>query len=317
MSEIAIRPHEGNYAAVAVPQPGQDQAIARLAEWARAADAAYQVANRLVSTKFAPVQYRGKPDEATAAILAGAEVGLSPTAALRAFDDIQGTPAPKAVTLRAIVQAQGHDVRIDESTPERAAVSARRKGDTQWQTSTWTIDRARAMGLLGKDQWKKQPGAMLVARATAEVCRWVASDAIMGMPYTSEEIRDEGPGFEGRPEPRRVTAAEILDQDPTPAADPAPAAETPARSTAAQLIGLVRMATSLDALKRLEPAALAVPIDDPDLESLRVEWVRRTAHLKTAAQAATPVVDETGGADPDSDESWPETAEPSDAGQVQ
>ncbi len=37
-----------------------------------------------------------------------------------------------------------------------------------WQTSVWTIERAQQMGLLGKDQWKKQPDAMLVARATSE-----------------------------------------------------------------------------------------------------------------------------------------------------
>lgn len=205
---MVVRP-ENPPTALDIPA-SQDQAIARLMEWAQAADAAYLMAQKLCGTQFAPVAYRGKPEEATAAILAGAEVGLSPMAALRAFDNIQGTPAPKAITLRAIVQAAGHHIRIDESTETVAVVSGRRAGDTEWQTSTWTMQRANQMGLTGKDQWKKQPAAMLIARATAEVCRWVASDAIMGMPYSAEEIRDDGGAFEGRPLPRRVTAAEIL-----------------------------------------------------------------------------------------------------------
>jgi hypothetical protein len=214
MTDIAIR----NGAAVDI-QPGQDQAVARLAEWAQVADAAYAMATKLVGTSFAPQAYRGKPEEATAAILAGAEVGLAPMAALRAFDNIQGTPAPKAITLRAIVQAQGHDIRIDESTPVLASVSGRRKDGADWQTSTWTIERAEQMGLTTKAQWKQQPAAMLVARATAEVCRWVASDAIMGMPYSAEEVRDEGDGFQPRPRAQRVTAAEILGTTDTPDGD--------------------------------------------------------------------------------------------------
>lgn len=224
---IAIQSAANNHAALDIAVPTQDQAIARLAEWAKAAQAAAAMATDLVRTSFVPAAYRNKPEEATAAILAGAEVGLSPMAALRAFDNIQGTPAPKAITLRAIVQAHGHKIRIDESTPTRAVVSGLTKGDSQWQTSTWTIERATQAGYVAKNpNYKTKSAEMLVARATAEVCRWVASDAIMGMPYTAEEIRDEGPGYEPRPAARRVTAAEVLASAPisaVPATDPADA----------------------------------------------------------------------------------------------
>jgi hypothetical protein len=229
---MAVRPDHNNNA-LAIAPPSQDQAIARLVEWAQAANAAYEVATKLCGTQFAPVAYRGKPEEATAAILAGAEVGLSPMAALRAFDNIQGTPAPKAITLRAITQAHGHKIRIDESTPTKAVVSGLTKGDTVWQTSTWTIERAREMGLTGKDQWKKQPAAMLIARATAEVCRWIAADAIMGMPYSAEEIYDSEGSFEARPAARRVTAAEILASKPISAQPANDADEPPADEAAA------------------------------------------------------------------------------------
>jgi hypothetical protein len=208
MTELAIR----NDAELADSQPfGQDQSIARLAEWAKVAGAVHTLATGLCETQFVPKAYFKKPMEASAAILAGAEVGLSPMGALRAFDNIQGTPAPKAVTLRAIVQGCGHRVKIVESTPTRAVVSALRRGETEWQTSTWDLDRASQMDLLGKDQWKKQPQAMLVARATAEVCRWIASDAIMGMPYTAEEIRDGEHADQGSELPQVVQRASVAD----------------------------------------------------------------------------------------------------------
>jgi hypothetical protein len=190
----------------------------RLTRWVEQARAVQQIAEGICSTSFAPAAYRGKPAEATAAILAGAELGFDPMASLRAFDNIQGVPAPKAITLRAVVQGAGHQVVIVESTPERAVVRGLRRGETEWQASTWDIGRAGMMGLLDKTKdpsrnpWLLQPAAMLVARATAEVCRWIASDAIMGMPYAAEEIGDQ-PHVEVRPIARKVTLAD-LDGEP-------------------------------------------------------------------------------------------------------
>ncbi|MDT5119286.1 MAG: hypothetical protein QOE30_5025, partial [Mycobacterium sp.] len=92
--------------------------------------------------------------------------------------------------------------------PERAVVDGRRRGDTEWQTSIWTIERAKLMPQYEKNpNYKHNPAAMLVARATAEVCRWIGSDAIMGMPYAAEEY--DGPEVEARPAVRRLTAADL------------------------------------------------------------------------------------------------------------
>jgi hypothetical protein len=82
-----------------------------------------------------------------------------------------------------------------------------RRGDTEWQTVTWTIDRAKDLGLTGKENWKKQPQAMLLARATSELARLIAADAILGIGYTVEEIADGGPVEQ--------KAAETVDATPT------------------------------------------------------------------------------------------------------
>lgn len=187
MTELAIRTDASPMAAVA---SYQDAAVHRLGEWARSADAAYTVAERLVQSSFVPSSFQRKPVEAAAAILAGAEVGLSPMAALRSFDVIQGQAAPRAITLRAIVQSFGHEIEMVESTATRCKMRGKRRGSQQWQTVTWTIDRAKDLALTGKDNWKKQPQAMLVARATSELARLIAADAILGIGYAAEEIVD-------------------------------------------------------------------------------------------------------------------------------
>lgn len=168
----------------------QTQAVARLADWAQSAQAAHSVATSLVQTSFVPEQFRNKPHEATAAILAGAEVGLSPMASLKSFDIIQGTAAPRALTLRAIVQSQGHEMLMDESTATRCKMRGKRRGSSEWVNVVWTMDRAKALGVTNKANWQKQPQAMLVARASGELARLIAADAILGIGYSIEEIAD-------------------------------------------------------------------------------------------------------------------------------
>jgi hypothetical protein len=182
-----------------IPQlvTAQDVAVRRLAEWARSAEAAHHIAETLVRTSFVPEAFRNKPGEATAAILAGLEVGLQPMAALRSFDVIQGQAAPRALTLRAVVQSAGHSIELEESTATTCKMRGRRAGTHTWQTVRWTTDRARSLNLLGKQNWKLQPQAMLVARATSELCRLIAADAILGIGYTIEELADgTGAGIE-------------------------------------------------------------------------------------------------------------------------
>lgn len=192
----------------------QDVAVRRLGEWAQSAEAAHRVAEQLVKTSFVPEGFRGKPYEATAAILAGLEVGLSPMAALRSFDVIQGTAAPRALTLRAVVQSHGHEIELVESTASRCKMRGRRAGAHTWTNVDWTMDRARSLGVAGKANWKSQPQAMLVARATSELARLIAADAILGIGYSAEEIADgAGAGVEL---PMTIAPTDESTEAPTP-----------------------------------------------------------------------------------------------------
>lgn len=188
-NEIAQRDEQQAVATTQQPSaPAPTAGSTALMQWAQEADLAYQMAQKLAATSFVPQSLRGKPGDITAAILAGAELGLKPMATLKSIDVIQGTPALRAHAMRAVVQKQGHEIELVESTPEKCVMRGRRKGSDTWQTVEWTTARASQLGLLNKPEWKKQPQTMLVARATGELCRLIASDALHGMPYVSEEL---------------------------------------------------------------------------------------------------------------------------------
>lgn len=183
MTEIATR----DETAVATSAPQTPQRQTELMEWVESARQANLVAQSLANTSFAGA-YRGKPDEITAAILTGQELGLQPMTSLKSIDVIQGQPALRAHAMRAILQSQGHEIELVQSSDTACTMRGRRKGAENWQTVEWDIPRAQKLGLLGKDQWKKQPKTMLIARATGEICRLTASDALHGMPYAQEEL---------------------------------------------------------------------------------------------------------------------------------
>jgi hypothetical protein len=220
-------------------------AAVTLRGWLAEAEAAAGIARQLVGTPFIPDslcrwhrdERTGKPvaldvdgtiATAAAALLAGQELGFGPMASLRSIDVIKGTPALRAIALRALVQQHGHDIWVVFSNTTRAVVRARREGG-EVQEVTWTLDRAKGAGLYpGREdsQWRRNPAAMLVARATAEVARWVAADSILGIPYIAEELADEP--LNGPLLPADVTGDEAEGEEGKPKAKPR--AKAPART---------------------------------------------------------------------------------------
>ncbi len=245
------------------PARGQrDSAAVSLRGWALEAEAAAGIARALAPTPFVPdglrrwlnpqerdpakrqLDFEGTVATVTAVLLAGQELEFGPMASLRAITIIKGTVALYAVACRAILQRNGHDILVKESTDFRAIVDARRAGSDVWQRSIWDLDRAKVAGLYPghpDGNWRKQPKAMMVARATAEASRWVASDAMLGLPMIVEEIEDtergellalppgqadangQDPQAEA-PEPKRTAARKprkpASPQVPPPAASP-------------------------------------------------------------------------------------------------
>ena len=162
-----------------------------LHEWAANLQAAHTIGSALCGTSFAPAHFRGKPDEAAAAILYGSEVGFTPTQALQNLYVIGGKPALYARPMVAIVQAAGHEVWTVEKSDESVTVSGRRRGSEHVITETWTIARAQRAGYTNNKKYQTDPQAMLYARAASDVCRQIAADALAGMAYSVEELQLE------------------------------------------------------------------------------------------------------------------------------
>lgn len=211
MTDLAIPETANSPAVPVVAQAAPALVQSSLAAWAQEADIAYKLANQLANTSFIPATMRGNVGNITACLLAGSELGLSPIAALKSMDVIHGVPGLRAHAMRALLQREGHEIELLESSDTVCRMRGRRKGAENWQESVWTIARAQLAGYVKKNaMYQTQPANMLIARATGEVARLVASDAIHGVPYTAEELRDSQPRLTAVQAGAPVTAAEIL-----------------------------------------------------------------------------------------------------------
>jgi hypothetical protein len=204
-----------------------------LVQWGAAARSAYELATGLCKTQFVPENFRGKPQEAMAAIIAGAEVGLSPMQALQSTFVIGGRPAYYARTMVALTQSHGHEVWTKELTPTRAVVCGRRKDSDNTETVTVTLEQARKAGWTRNKKYDTEPEAMLYARAASAVCRRIAADALLGIPYSAEELADEAEASKGQTT-RKVSRAKALVEAAEPAAIEPPALPEPTDDPAGQ-----------------------------------------------------------------------------------
>lgn len=275
-TEIAHRDEQNTVATTQAPPANP------LMEWVESARQANLVAQSLAGTSFAGA-YRGKPDEITAAILTGQELGLQPMTALKSIDVIQGQPALRAHAMRAIVQHQGHEIELVESDDVHCIMRGRRKGAEAWQTAVWDIPRVTRMGLLGKDQWKKQPKTMLIARATGEICRLIASDALHGLPYAAEEIDGYVHG-EVAPAKAPLSVAAITAPTPEPSVAAVPdvvdADTDDDHAAAVQELRDFGREQGVDDVDLLAYEALGAPVDHVSAQAIR----DLVAKLRTAAQ---------------------------------
>jgi len=182
-------------------QPIQPGALGQLMAHAQAMATAKQLADALCETELVPATYRGKPGNGAAAILYGAELGLNPIQSLQQIFVVHGAPAIYARTAVALVKSRaGIVVQTVMSTDDSVTVSAADPVTGQAETATWDIARAERAGYTSNKKYQTNPQEMLYAKAAMEVCRKIAPDVLLGIPYSREELELEAP----QPEPRKV-----------------------------------------------------------------------------------------------------------------
>lgn len=268
-------------------QPALHSAPSALVAWADAASAAHRLAVPLCRTQFVPAHFKDNEDAATAAILFGAEAGLSPLQALQGIYVIGGKPAMYARTMLAVTLAAGHEVMTEESTDVRAVVKARRKGSSHVETVVVTIDQAKRAGWTSNKKYQTEPAAMLLARAQSQACRRVAPDALLGMAYSAEElIEDRGADL---PQVRRTARRRTEPAAPVEAVEPALDAPTSAVDAAApHAADVVDAEPSFDDApvdaEVVEEPDTGEAITDPQLKKVNA-MLREAGHDRASALA--------------------------------
>ena len=171
-----------------IPAQPEDPTGGRLVAWAEGLAAASRIGTALCATSFVPAHFRGKPNEAAAAILYGDEIGFTPTQALQNLYVINGKPALYARAMVALVQSKGHSVWTVSKADDAVTVAGQRRGSEHVVTETWDTARAQRAGYASNKKYQTDPQAMLYARAASDVCRQVAADALAGIGYSVEEM---------------------------------------------------------------------------------------------------------------------------------
>ena len=205
-------------------------AVAMLREHAELMSMAYDLADKMCQTKLVPTRFFRKPEDGTAAILYGLELGLNPIQSLQRVIPIHGMPTLESLTMVALLEARGFTIKtVEESeivcevhgwkpgrdpntdepdaksrwTIERAIKAqyvprpsspdskCRPEVDADWVTVTKTWDGKSKTSVVGNMKYITDPQGMLVAKCQARVCKAIGSSVLLGIAGSTEEMRSE------------------------------------------------------------------------------------------------------------------------------
>lgn len=184
------------------------------------AEVSWKVAQKIANTPFVPTAFRGKPESVYAAVLYGEELGLGPMQSLTQIHVIEGKPSLSPEGMRGLVLKAGHRIDVKVAANDRVVLYGKRSDSGSEATVEWTMKDAQLAGLAGRGAWKTYPRAMLMARATSELCRMLFADIIAGLSYTPEEVLSIS-GKEWNEAPVNPPAEAIVSLDPITEAVPA------------------------------------------------------------------------------------------------
>lgn len=174
-----------------------------------------RVAKLISSSDLAPKDYKGKPENVAVAVAMGMELGVSPMQAIQGIAVINGRPCVWGDLLLALCRSHPACEWIDETLEYAqdgsvlaAVCKAKRRGH-EAQERRFSVEDARAAGLLNKDgPWKAYRARMLAMRARAFCLRDLFADALRGL-SSAEEQADviDGEFVEVKHQPPRQIAA--------------------------------------------------------------------------------------------------------------
>lgn len=154
-----------------------------------------QYANAVARAGLLPQAYRNKPADIIVAIGLGQSMGLSPMESVYRINVIQGKPTASAELIAAQVRKAGHRLRLKKDEARQSVTCTIIRADDPEAPFSVTRDRrwAEQMGLINKDNYRKQPMTMLTWRAITACAREACPEALYGVAYTPDEMHDMEP----------------------------------------------------------------------------------------------------------------------------
>lgn len=199
---------------------------------------AWRLAGALASSGMTPKSYGQDQNKIMVGMMAGAEVGLTPMAALQSIAVIGNNPSLWGDGALGLIQASGLLEDMDETDDGTTATcTLKRKGRATAIVRSFSMDDAKKAGLAGKaGPWTQYPARMRQMRARAFAMRDGFADVLRGL-HIAEEARDYAPMMDGGALNRApLTGHALLEQantDPSTAAgdDGSDAAAGPSNET--------------------------------------------------------------------------------------
>jgi hypothetical protein len=163
--------------------------------------------------------------QAVVKVMAGAELGIAPFAAMSGVHIVHGKPTLSSNVIATLVKNDPrYDYRVKVCDNNVCVLTWHESGETVGE-STFTIAEAKSAGLTNKPTWKNYASDMLFARALTRGARRYAPGIFGGAPvYTPEEVGadDNGDGTITITRPQTPPAANGHHPEPAPRPEPEP-----------------------------------------------------------------------------------------------
>ena len=135
--------------------------------------------------------------QAAVKIMAGAELGIGPYAAMTGINIIKGKPVIGAGLLASLIKRSGiYDYLVDELNDERCVITFTRNG-YKLGTSVFSLADARKTGAgradptkSGQSNLDRYTKNILFARAISNGVKWYCPDVLVGQVYVPEEMEE-------------------------------------------------------------------------------------------------------------------------------
>ena len=175
-----------------------------------------ELAKAVCQSDIIPTVYRGKPANVLVAVGYGMPLGLTPMQSLQDISVINGKPTASASFIASRVRMAGHKLRIRKDEKALSVTATVVRSDDPDYPISVTRDKAWAqqMGLLNKDNYRKQPLTMLTWRAITAVAREACPEILYGVQYTADELHD----FDSDDSRNGGVEAEVVEDDQSQAA---------------------------------------------------------------------------------------------------